>query len=195
MWGGWYDDPEYMNLMKKMRTICGEGMDTPDAEVAAFIDEKSIPKSMQGAKVACAAMRALGLSGAPCDIYLASDFNEVFDKYKACIFIEPAETELCGESVKKAEAAGKYVKRITAEAPVVEAELYEWLKGTCVDIPVSRCAVVYRGKKYVMLYTHEDGEYDFEDRGKKSFVDLFTGEKVTFPRQIPKAKCFLFERG
>ena len=176
MWGGWYDDPAYMDLMKKMMALYGGGMDTPDAEFAAFIDEKSIPKSKQGAKVACAAMRALGLSGAPCDVYLASDFNAVFDKYKACVFIEPAETELCGKCVEKSEAAGKYVKRITADAPVAESELYAWLKESGVDISVSRCAVVYRGKKYVMLYTPEDSEYDFEDRGKKSFVDLFSDD-------------------
>ena len=195
MWGGWYGDSEYMALMKKMKELCEDGMDISDTEVAAFIDEKSVSMSKQGAKVQCAAMRAIGLSGTPCDIYLASDFDSVFDKYKVCIFIEPAETALSSECVKKAEAVGKSVKRITAETLTEGAELHAWLKENGVDIPVSRSAVVYRGKKYVMLYTPEDGEYDFEDSGKKRFVDLFTGESVAFPLQIPKGKCFLFERG
>lgn len=195
MWGGWYDDPEYMALMRKMKKICGGCMDIPDTEVAAFVDEKSVPMSKQGAQTQCAAMRSIGLSGAPCDIYLASDFDGVFDKYKVCVFIEPVETKLSSECVKKAETVGKAVKRVTAEAPIEATELHAWLRANGVDVPVSRTAVVYRGKKHVMLYTPEDGEYDFEDKGQKSFVDLFTGESVSFPIQLPKGKCFLFERG
>ena len=195
MWGGWYDDPDYMALMKKMKELCQNGMDIPDADIAAFIDEKSVPKSKQGAKVPCAAMRAIGLSGTPCDVYLASDFDAVFDKYRACVFIEPAETEFTNVCAERAESVGKAVKRVTAEMPTSETELQVWLKEKGVNIPVSRSAVVYRGKKYIMLYTPDGGEYDLEDNGKKSFVDLFTGETVAFPTQIPKAKCFLFERG
>lgn len=195
MWGGWYDDHEYMSLMNKMRELCEGGMDTPDAEVAAFIDEKAITKGVAGGmEVLKSATRAIGLCGTPCDTYLTSDFDEVYGKYKACLFIEPAETELAYKYAKKAEASGTLVRRITAENPTVGADLHAWLKKNGVDIPVSRSAVVYRGKKYIMLYTPEDGEYDFDDRGKKNFVDLFTGEKVAFPRQISKAKCFLFER-
>ncbi len=195
MWGGWYDDPDYMKLMKKMKELCEDGMDMPDAEVAAFIDEKSVLRSKQGTAVPCAAMRAIGLSGVPCDVYLASDFDEVFEKYKVCIFIESAETELLCKCIKKAEHMGKAVKRITDGLETSGAELHAWLKENGADVPVSRSAVVYRGKKNIMLYTPENGEYDFEDGGKKTFVDLFTGETITFPLRISKGKCFLFERG
>ncbi|MBQ7292193.1 MAG: hypothetical protein IJW79_00490 [Clostridia bacterium] len=196
MWGGWYSDPEYMELMKKMSELCQNGMDRPDADVAAFIDERAVTKGVTGGMATLqGAMRAIGLCGTPCDMYLTSDFDAVFDKYKVCIFIEPAETVLSCECAKKAEMAGRTVKRITAETPVLGAELHTWLKENGIDVPVSRSAVVYRSEKYIMLYTPEDGEYNFSDFGKSSFVDLFTGETVNFPTLLPKFKCFLFERG
>jgi hypothetical protein len=96
--------------------------------------------------------------------------------------------------VERAEAAGKSVLRVNLESEPSAAELREWLTACGVEVPASRCAIVYRGKKYISLYAPEDGEYDFCDKGKRSFRDVFTGETVTFPRQLTKADCFLFER-
>ncbi len=195
MWGGWYNDPDYMALMKKMKELCENGMDTPDADIAAFVDERAIPKGIDGGTAAIkSATRAIGLCGTPCDMYLATDFDAVFENYKACIFIEAAETELLSACVKKAENAGKPVKRFAVGTQDSGKELHIWLKENGITPPVSRSAVVYRGKKYIMLYTPEDGEYDLEDKGKKTFVDLFTGETLRFPAKLPKYKCFLFER-
>ena len=68
------------------------------------------------------------------------------------------------------------------------------LKENGVNVPVNRAAVVYRSKKYISLYTAEDGEYDFCDGGKRCFTDLFDGAQITFPAILPKGKFFLFER-
>jgi len=45
-----------------------------------------------------------------------------------------------------------------------------------------------------MLYTAEDGVYDFTADGETEFHDLFTGETVRFPREMKKDVCMLFER-
>ena len=69
------------------------------------------------------------------------------------------------------------------------------LKQSGVDVPVSRCASVYRGKQYIALYTPEAGEYDFCDRGQKHFTDIFTDQEITFPLELPKGKLLFFRRG
>ena len=195
MWGGWYDDPDYMALMEKMRELCQNGMDAPDTDVAVFIDEKAVTKGVSGGvPMTMKAVRETGLCGTPNDAYLMSDFDAVFDKYKACIFIEPAETELSCECAKKAISSNKALKRFTVGSEIHAEDIRKWLKDSLCDVGVNRNAVVYRSKKYLMLYTAEDGEYDFCDRGNRSFTDLFEGKKIDFPANLKKAKCLLFER-
>ncbi len=193
MWGGWYDDPDYMELLQKMQTLCQKGMDSAKAEVAAFIDEKSFSKTKEGRMAIQNALRTIGLCGTPCDMYLASDFDKVFENYKACLYIEPAQTACLNTCMDKAVQTGKAVKKLAAFTQETGESLRTWLKENSVDVPVSRGAVVYRGKKYITLYTPEDGEYDFAVNGKKTFADLFTGQMVMFPAQLEKGKCFLFE--
>ena len=193
MWGGWYEDEDYMALISAMSTLCAQGMDTPDAEVGVFVDEDSIPIVEHAPGITGAAMRALGLCGTPCDPYLASDFGEVFRDYKACILIEPAETALSRACVAAAEKASKPLLRIGGDVPSAEA-LRAWLSSVGVTLPVDRPAVVYRGMRYLSLYTPEDGEYDLCDGGVRCFTDLFSGERVTFPCRLAGGRCYLFRR-
>ena len=212
MWGGWYDDPDYMALMEKMRKLCEHGMDIPDTDLAVFLDEKAMTKGdPRGTDLVLKCVREIGLCGTPYDLYLTSDFNEVFDRYKACIFIEPAETALSNRCIEKALSEKKSVKVLTVkdmpagvspeeksawlDTNIAADELRDWLVKSGCEVAVNRKAVVYRGKRYSMLYAPEDGEYDFCDKGKKVFVDVFTGEKIHFPAHLTKAKCLLFERG
>jgi len=195
MWGGWYADPDYMALMGKMMTLCREGMDIPDTEVAVFLDEDDHLRSGKFTGTTTRAIGELGLCGAPYDVYLMTDFDETFEKYRVCIFLEPTEVGRSQACVERAEAAGKAVLRITPESEPSAAELHDWLTTCGAEVPASRCAIVYRGKKYISLYAPEEGEYDFCDKGKRSFRDAFTGDTVTFPRTLAKADCFLLERG
>ena len=129
MWGGWYDDPNYMALMEKMRELCQNGMDTPDAEVAVFIDEKAITKGAPGGvPMTIKAVRELGLCGAPYDAYLMGDFDAVFYKYKACVFIEPEETELSRKCAQSAILANKALKRFSLNSQFSANDIRNWLK-------------------------------------------------------------------
>ncbi len=194
MWGGWYDDADYMRLFEKMCSLCKDGMDKPDVDVAVFVDEKSICAERNANVLIKNTVRSLGLCGTPYDVYLMSDFCDVYENYKACIFIEPTETGLSAECIRQSLDASMPVLKIRGEAPS-DTELRNWLKASGVDVPASRAAVVYRGEKYISIYTGEDGEYDFCDRGERSFIDVFDGTKVVFPTTLPKGKMFLFERG
>ena len=195
MWGGWYDDPDYMSLMEKMRALCDAGMDVPDTDVAVFIDEKAVIKGIPGGvAMTSKAIREMGLCGTPYDMYLMSDFNEVFDKYKACIFIEPGTTELSEACAEKAALKNMPLKRFDVSSEISAEGIRKWLEEIGCDIAVNRNAVVYRGEKYIMLYAPDDGEYDFCDRGNRSFKDAFDGENIEFPTRLKRAKCLLLER-
>ena len=99
MWGGWYDTPEMMTLMKQLRDIARDMHPLPHresiAEVGVFVDEKAyalLPDSTISGPVCSLARRPLGLAGAMYDIFLATDFNAVCNRYKLCIFLMPAPT-------------------------------------------------------------------------------------------------------
>lgn len=200
MWGGWYQDDDYMALMAKMQDIVKNGMDTPRCDVALFIDEKAYAK-IQNGEIVPKTARAIGLVGAPHDVYLASDFEAVYRDYRACIIIKPTDTECLSDCIDKAAAAGKAVKLITnddrpiwTDTPQATADLQAFFKEAGATLYTNRKAVVYRGEQFLCLYTPEDGEYDFEIDGQKTFTDLFTGETLTFPKTLPKFKCFLFRK-
>lgn len=190
MWGGWYADETYMSLFAKMQALCKDGMDTSDADVAVFVDEACICADQKASIPIKKAIRELGLCGTPYDAYLMSDFYEVSKNYKACAFLEPTATPL---SVTCKNEGAIPVLQIRDQIPT-QKDLRDWLKENGVNVPVNRAAVVYRSKKYISLYTAEDGEYDFCDGGERRFTDLFDGEQITFPTTLPKGKFFLFER-
>ncbi len=192
MWGGWYEDGDYMALIERMNELCADGMDTPLCEVALFVDEKSLAATELGSVIPNTA-RALGLVGAPHDVYLASDADAVYQNYKALIFAMPVETELIKHKIEQALAAGKAVKVIRS-ADIGTEELRRFLAESRVTLFTDKKAVVYTGRRFACLYTPEDGEYDFEIDDKKTFTDLFTGRQITFPATLTKAQCLLFQR-
>lgn len=106
MWGGWYDTPEMMALMKKLRDVANDMLTLPHresiAEVAVFIDEKAyalLPDGEIGYPVCSFARSPLGLAGAMYDIFLATDFKVVYKKYKICVFLVPASTRDVQEAI------------------------------------------------------------------------------------------------
>ena len=194
MWGGWYHDDDYMALMAKMQDIVKDGMDVPACEVALVMDEASYSACRDGGVLPETA-RAMGLVGAPYDAYLASDFDEICDRYRAFVFVKVVESDLIHTCIGKANAAGKAVKVITAEdRPVSTESLKAFFKQAGVAPLTEKKAVVYEGARFVSLYTAEDGVYDFEVDGQRRLVDRFTGETITFPAVLPKYRCLLFER-
>ena len=128
------------------------------------------------------------------EVFLASDFDAVYDKYKVCIFVQPAGTELLTDCISKARRGGKAVKVIGESDGITSENFKEFFSASGVNMPTDGKAVVYTGKKFVSFYAHEKGVYDFTLDGKKAFTDLFTGEEIVFPREIKNTVCWLFSR-
>ena len=195
MWGGWYDDPDYMDIISKMVELCSEGTDKPVSQIALIIDEKSYIRLDCNQDIVRKVCNAIGLCSAPYDAYLASDFEKICSKYKAFIFVEPSETELLTRCIRQAELEGKAFKIYTGKDTEITAEqLRCFFKEAGILFATDKNAVVHNGEKYFSVYTAERGLYDFGTQDKKTFTDLFTGEKFTFPAELEERKCYLFRR-
>lgn len=202
MWGGWFRDEVYMNLLGKLRTIYESFSDSDlssNCEVAMFFDEKGIPfmnADVQPGNIfyAMGHLRVvLGHMGVPYDMYLADDFEDVIHKYKAAIVIQPIRTELSDRCIKYCREKGIPVRVICSEGISAET-LREFCRESGAHIYCNKKSVVYSNNSFVFLHTGEDAEFDFSFDGKNSFTDLYTGEVITFPRKLPLGKSFLFER-
>ena len=99
MWGGWYNDPDILDGMKQMKEIYTDSLTKQNrasiAEIAVFADESAYKymteSSLRG--TAFNQREPLGFMGAPYDMYDVSDFEAVYKKYKAVIFVSDLKTE------------------------------------------------------------------------------------------------------
>lgn len=194
MWGGWYDDVEIMQNFAKMQKICENGMDKHTAAVAVFTDENCYFPLRGHKNKIWDVCNSIGLSGVMYDIYLASDFEKVCDDYKLCVFLEPAKTALTDECIKTAKDKGKAVMIVTDEDEVTHETFRNFFEKNGITLPTKQKAVVYTSEKHIAFYAHEKGQYDFSADGRKTFRDIFTGRELSFPVQIDKTTCWLFER-
>ena len=195
MWGGWYDDPDFMSAFRRMSEICADGTDKPMCDVAVFTDENCYFGLPSHKNIIWNTCNQLGLTGTMNNIFLASDFDEVYNEYKVCIFVQPVETELLTRCINKARLSGKAVKVVTEDdADLTAEEFRKFMSDAGMSICVPQNTVVYTGEKYIAFHAHKNGVYDLTLDGRKTFTDLFTGEEISFPREIKNTVCWLFSR-
>lgn len=185
MWGGWYDDPDYMEFMSSALKISKDSVGLPSnsiAEVAVFVDEESFAKNSDneiGISVVNRTKRSIGLIGAPRDMYLTSDFDKVKEKYKAFISLVPAETE--GSKAIRSYAKKNNISlfEVTMEnANITPTELREFCKASGVFIYSQRDAVVYANESYLFVHTGEEGRQKISIPNQLfDLIDVFTGKK------------------
>lgn len=202
MWGGWYRDDVYLKLLENLRKIYegAVGCDlSSKCEVALFFDEKGVPsmnRDIHPDPVFYAIYRLrviLGHMGVPYDMYLADDFDDVAYKYKAVIVVQPIKTELSEHCIKACGEKGIPVKVICSDGISAEI-LRKFCRESGAHIYCNQKAVIYSNNSFVFLHTGEEAEFDFGFDGKNTFTDLYTGDTVTFPMQLPLGKSFLFKR-
>jgi hypothetical protein len=199
MWGGWFKDEDYMKFMADSRKIYEASVKkdrSSDAEVVVFVDEKSYALFKENAGIAPdGAKRVLGLSATPYDIYLADDFESVYDKYKAIVFIIPAMTLQMESNIEKAKENNiPYLLYTPESVGMKPEEIMEFFKNSGVHVYANRPCVVYASQSHLFLHTAEEGEYDFNVEGIKTFTDIFTNEKYEFPCYLKSGQSYLFER-
>lgn len=192
MWGGWYSDEEFMQTFAQFTEICSDGMDKKSSEVALFTDENCYFKLRGHKNKIWEVCNSIGLSGVMYDIFLASDFDKVYNNYKVCIFVEPTETQLMTDCINKAKSHNIPFRVFTDNDSITPEDFRRFFKTAGLRVPINRDAVVYETQKHIVFYAHEKGEYDFSFCGRRTFRDVFSGKEITFPTEINRTICWLF---
>ncbi len=179
MWGGWYDDDRYRSLLEKCREICDEALPedrTSRAEAAVFIDERVYAKEDCLRNMPYEIRIPLGHMGAPYDIYLIDDYPAVRDRYKACIFLRPVDTELLTEAV--ADAGGRGLVVDAGNANITAGELRAFCRSCGVHIWCDSDAVVHGCGRYLFVHGGEDGIPELHIPAGMHLTPLFDGAKM-----------------
>ena len=195
MWGGWYEDEEYMDIMKQSLEIMSEGRDFPDNQVALFIDEKGYTEYSAPSVTAITVCHSMGLSGVSYDVFEKGDFEKVFKNYKVILFLRQHDLNTMEECIERAKEANIATLVINEDKKDISPEkLREFFVCNGVKVPVNKNAIVHTGEKYVTLYSLDDEETDFCIDDKRMFEDVFSGKVYTFPTRLNKNTCYLFKR-
>ena len=201
MWGGWYEDADYMEFMKSAREVTKKSIGIPSnsvAELAVFVDEASLAKTHDNGvarDVISMSRRSIGLIGTPKDYYLSSDFDAVKDKYKAYIMLVPSETCDSLKIRNYAKNSGKGLFEITPKNSDVTVEkLREFCKEAGVFIYSDKNAVIYANESYVFIHTGEEGAQSLELPENFELVDVFSEKKFNKKFTAPLGKSYLLRK-
>ncbi len=197
MWGGWYDDPIYMDFVQTARELSAKciGINmNGDSEVAVFIDENCYALLENGEGSICGGVRqSIGLMGTPYDVYLSSDFDSVKERYKAFISIVPIKTSY-SDSIEKYASENKIpLCTVTSENFSMPPSYFrDFCKEAGVHIYSSEDAVVFSNESFLFLHTACEGMYEI------SFPELYdvcTNKKADCKFFSEKGKSYLFMKG
>ena len=198
MWGGWYRAEVYMAEMAEFLEISKDAIKKPMgsvSEVAVFIDEKSYKyckDQASGMAVAYHYRDQLGRIGAPYDVYLASDYERVKERYKAVILLEPYPTDLLSMIEKDAEKRGVgYIKINTSNLSTTSSDLRKMCRESGVHIYTDADAVVFANESYIFVHCAGNEIPKVHVRDGRKLKSLFDSE-ATKPKH-PKYISALYE--
>lgn len=201
MWGGWYEDKDYMKFMADAMKITKDSQDLSAesvAELAVFVDENSLSKTPDKeitANVIGGSRRSIGLIGTPKDYYLSSDFDLVKDKYKAYISLVSTETDASRRIRDYAKANDKGIMEITPKNfNITPEELRAFCKDNDVFIYSNKNAVIYANESYIFIHTGESGEQNLAIPDECKLTDVFSGEEFSSKFTANIGKSYLLKK-
>ena len=207
MWGGWFRDPALMRELEAMRAIYAGALTEEnrryEALLAAFVDEEAFALMtdcpLRGA--AHDARMAMGLCGAPWDVYEISDFEAVYRRYQAVLFLNDGAAPAVRNAMRLCESAGLPFLRLTAEDPRLSPEK---LRGFCeangAHIFCRTNDLVYVSPGFLALHATAAGEKEVDLGGVRRCRELLTengvcgeGRVLRFFMQANETKLFALE--
>lgn len=200
MWGGWYSDEKYMQVMRKALKIAKESNPSRNcAEVAVFVDEEAYAfcevDKKQLRKIFDSVREALGVSATPYELYLASDY-EVLKSYKAAILFVPSKTKLTEKLMDYAVEQHIPLLKIDAQRQedVTSTELRQFYKQAGVHIYCDKEAVVYANDNYIFLHTVENGEYEIKTKSPMILTEMFEGTVYKQNKLLKGNRSYLYKQ-
>lgn len=194
MWGGWFSDPEFMENLSYFLKITEKSLNKnlcSVSEVAVFIDETSYAYISDGTDRFIYPVRhSLGLCGTPYDIYLTSDFNSVYKKYKFLVFLAPRTTALTENAVKRAGDI-PYIVINAKNSDISSSQFREMFRSAGVHIYCDNDSVVYACESFIFVHTCEDGKLKINGAGE---IKPVIPQGFNLNSEVTKFKSFLFEK-
>lgn len=205
MWGGWYDSPVILSEMRRMREIFAESLTKKNrrsrAQVAVFADESAY-KYMTDTALRNTAfdMRvSLGSAGAPYDMYDVSDFEAVYAKYKAVVFVSDLKTEYMAKALDICRKNGvKYISTSSLKRNYTAAQLRAFYEANGVHIYCESDDIIYVNNNYLAVHSADEGVKTVRLDGVYSCRELldsdgFSCEGDTLEIPMKKNETRLFE--
>lgn len=207
MWGGWYNDTDIMDEMKRLRDTyvrsIGYAERSSKAQIAAFVDEDVYAytgnSSVRG--MASFQRKALGITGTPCDIYDVYDFDRVKDRYKAVIFLSPMKTEYMKNAVSFCNKNGLPYLMLSEEKQNYSAEeLRDFCKANSIHVYSETDDILYVNNSYAAVYALSEGVKKIVFPRKKAIRTVIPAESKTDVTDtveiyMNKGETVLFETG
>lgn len=211
MWGGWYNDQEYMELIGKTRAIYEKELFEKIesvCEIAVALDERSsyFISDTYFYQSVYDKIVSLGYMGAPYDLLLSNHSRLCdFARYKVVIFTAPVMTEEFKRLADALKQDGKTV--IITSNDKTYAETFE---TTLDDSKISEIAsaagvhiysagnIVYANEKYVCVTARKDGRLSVSMPYHCTLVDCITQEEYrtvdgAIDLEAESNQTFLFE--
>ena len=186
MWGGWYADYDLMKDMKMFRNIYADSLKDNDrtskAEVAVFVDESAY-KYMSDNTLRNAIYnqrKAFGQMGTSYDIFDVSDFEAVYGKYKAVIFMSSFRTDYLKAALSICKKQNiPYIMNSALKKSFIEKELRAFLAKNNVHIYCETSDIVYINENYLAIYTVKGGEKKIDLGEEYTVTPLFNSGRST----------------
>lgn len=181
MWGGWYHDPDLLAELKQMREIHADSLAAADrsstAELAVFVDESAYYYQTDCALRSAAfnQRRALGMLGAPYDLYDVRDFAAVHRKYKAVLFLSELKTAAMRETLalcKKGRVPYLSISALKKEFSAAELRAFCETQG--VRLSCKTNDLIYCNRNYLAVHAGEAGVKTVSLGGNYAFRELLT---------------------
>ncbi len=187
MWGGWYADSDLMKEMSAFRSVYENGLACENrgsvAETAAFIDESAykLMTDCAARNVNFDLRKNLGCAGIAFDVYDLFDFERVYEKYDAVVFLSAAKTERMENALKICREKGlPYLLPDTEKMIFSPEEIRDFCRNNGVKVYTDNNDIIYINHNFAALCALSDGEKKIRLSGRHMIKDLFSGEASSF---------------
>lgn len=183
MWGGWYNSPTLLAEMRQMHEIYAGSLSAANrasvAEVGVFVDESAYKHLTEGAirGTAFNARQPLGYLGAPYDLYDVNDFESVYQKYKAIVFLSDCKTERMSKALALCRQNKiRYLTTSDVKKTFSVKELRAFCKTQGVHIFCSSDDIVYVNENFIAIHAVTAGSKTLTLNGVYAYRALLGGD-------------------
>lgn len=212
MWGGWFEDRDYLMLIEKLRFIYEKEIGKtihPSTEIAVFLDENSsyYLSDKEFYHGVYDRIVSLGYIGAPYDLF-DCEFISMCDlkRYKSIVFCSPVMTPQLRNIFTELKAAGKTVIITGVDdsecnslpgLPLSDSDMFSLIANSGVHI-YSKSSIVYANSKYLSVTACKDGSLEINMQNDCNLVDCITKKRYYTTNKVvlleaESNQSFLFE--